>query len=74
MVIVAARVAVAPEAAGLDAPLDADACVAAACGAAVCVEEDAGVCAIAHPVIRRAPATRVHIHVTSFGMYPRSSL
>jgi hypothetical protein len=55
------------------AALEADV-AAAVCAAEGCVEEAAGVCATAHPVINRAPKTRVHIDAHLTGMMSRSDL
>src|SRR5258708_23406726 len=60
---------VAAGAAEPEADPDAGGCSAAVCGAVVCVEEVAGVCAIAHVAIKKAPATRVHMNVTSLGYF-----
>jgi hypothetical protein len=44
------------------------------CAAEDCVDEAAGVCATAHPAIKRAPKTRVHMDAHLIGMMPRPDL
>ena len=47
--------------AGLEADAAGAVCAADDCVDDGCVDEAAGVCATAHPVINRAPKTRVHM-------------